>query len=613
MAETKIGKYKVVGEIGRGAMGIVYKGIDPYIGRTVAIKTIRFDVVGQKFAMEEAQSRFLREARSAGNLNHPNIVTVYEVGEDAGITFIAMEYIEGASLDELLASGKKFSLEEIVELVCRTAEGLESAHRKGIIHRDIKPGNILIDQEGKPHIVDFGIARLSSSTLTQANMVMGTPFYMSPEQIAGRPVDYRADIFSLGCIIYELLTSQKPFGGETVTTVIYKIINENPPPLRAVQKNLPEGLECVVNKALAKDPQSRYQSCRELIEGLRNYPNLAPRPADEEKKKTRRRFPAVLAASVIVMAAGVAGIFFLTRGKPGQAPKDAGKESGRVISSGALQQEMAPKQKEPPPPEASKEKEIAASSEVKSPGQSQAPSSEKPSIKTPREEAAPPKVSEKKDRPVQKAPTPPADAKKSEEKIAARTEAPPPVVKDRSAEERLTAQSETDIRTALDGARRSFDAGDFAETLAQSRKALSLDANHAEAAKLFLSATQKLASGEIKGLLDRYVQSLKEKSYPEFFRKSCSPDLYQKVNKEMEVLFGLYDDIQASASNLTVVVKETSVERIKAQADFFHVLTGKPRGRGTKQVLFEGVYKWSLEKAGENWLITDIQYDVKQK
>ncbi|MFC2165821.1 protein kinase [Acidobacteriota bacterium] len=283
MAETKIGKYTITGELGKGAMGIVYKGVDPYIGRTLAIKTIRFDIMGQPSAQEEAQKRFMREARSAGILSHPNIVTIYEVGEDAGTTYIAMEYIEGQSLEEIMASGRQFSPEEVTNIVEQIGSALDYAHKKGITHRDIKPGNILVDSEGTAHIVDFGIARIATSTMTQTSMVMGTPSYMSPEQIAGKKVDGRSDIFSLGTIMYELLTNEKPFPGENLTTIVYKIMNETPPPPRVLSPEISEDLEIVVKKALAKNPRERYQSCKELLDDLRSLHPSAGTPISSER------------------------------------------------------------------------------------------------------------------------------------------------------------------------------------------------------------------------------------------------------------------------------------------------------------------------------------------
>ncbi|OGD24210.1 MAG: hypothetical protein A2Y56_05975 [Candidatus Aminicenantes bacterium RBG_13_63_10] len=331
MSETKIGKYTILGEIGRGAMGIVYKATDPYIGRTVAIKTIRFDVLGQGPEREMAQKRFMREAHSAGNLSHPNIVTIYDVGEDQGLSYIAMEFIDGSSLEELISCKTRMSLDEVIALVEKVGDALDTAHRKGVVHRDIKPANILLDAEGRPHLVDFGIARISTSTMTQTNMIMGTPYYMSPEQIAGKKVDNRSDIFALGGVLYELLTGQKPFPGDTITTVIYKIMNEAPLPMRTFQKNLPEGLEAIVQKALAKEPGARYQSCRALVGDLKNYEALgvaetlvhelppearaAAAPAAAGRAGRGKKLPLFIAGGVAAVAAVVAAVLIFT-GKP---------------------------------------------------------------------------------------------------------------------------------------------------------------------------------------------------------------------------------------------------------------------------------------------------------
>ncbi|MBN2345399.1 MAG: serine/threonine protein kinase, partial [Candidatus Aminicenantes bacterium] len=226
----KIGKYTISGEIGRGGMGVVYRGLDPYIGRTLAIKTVRLDVQRQDGGREETLKRFLREAQAAGNLSHPNIVTIYDVGEHQGLIYIAMEHVEGSSLESLQQAGRAFSLEEIERLMEQIASALDYAHVQGIVHRDVKPANILIGRDLKVSIVDFGIARTVASTMTQTGMLMGTPRYMSPEQVAGKKVDGRSDIFSLGAILYELLTRRNPFEGESITTVIYKIMHAELPP-----------------------------------------------------------------------------------------------------------------------------------------------------------------------------------------------------------------------------------------------------------------------------------------------------------------------------------------------------------------------------------------------
>jgi formylglycine-generating enzyme required for sulfatase activity/predicted Ser/Thr protein kinase len=279
----KIGKYTVSAEIGKGGMGVLYRAQDPFIGRTVAIKTIRMDVLQQTTGKEEALKRFLREAQSVGNLSHPNIVTIYDVGEDEGLIYIAMEYIDGRSLEDLLKQNKRFSLDEIVQLFSQIGAALDYAHQKGIVHRDIKPANILVDQNQKVTLVDFGIARTASSTMTQTGMFMGTPRYMSPEQISGKKVDNRSDIFSLGAILYELLTQCNPFEGESITTVIYKIMHAQLRPVSDFNKKLPRGIDGVVRKALARDADSRYRTCRELLLDLKKYA-LAESKADTVKE-----------------------------------------------------------------------------------------------------------------------------------------------------------------------------------------------------------------------------------------------------------------------------------------------------------------------------------------
>ncbi|MBU4253803.1 MAG: protein kinase, partial [Acidobacteria bacterium] len=317
---NNIGKYRISGELGRGAMGIVYRAEDPYIERTVAIKTIRFDKLAHPSEQEHAQRRFLREARSAGNLSHPNIVTIYEVGVDEGLTFIAMEHIDGQSLEDILASGRPFTLEEVNRILPPIADALDYAHRKGIVHRDIKPGNILIDTEGKPHIVDFGIARISTSTMTQTSMVMGTPYYMPPEQIAGKKVDNRADIFSLGAVLYELLTCRKPFPGDNITTVIYKIVNECPIPARSYSAHLPDGVDHVILRALEKDPDHRYSTCRELAEALA-VPSDSAGPDDSSylegtdlgRGKSRKPLLLVLGGMMAVVVIVLGTIFFMSQ------------------------------------------------------------------------------------------------------------------------------------------------------------------------------------------------------------------------------------------------------------------------------------------------------------
>jgi serine/threonine-protein kinase len=275
MAEalTKAGRYQIVGELGRGSMGVVYQGFDPIIGRTVAIKTMLPEGLSpQEF--QEYKARFQREAMAAGILAHPNIITVYDFGEDNGVLYLAMEYLEGKSLEKIVQEQTILPIETILPIYDQVCSALDNAHRNKIVHRDVKPANIMILQNGLVKVTDFGIAKMMSMGMTQAGQILGTPNYMSPEQVKGRQIDGRSDIFSLGVILYELVTGEKPFGGQNITTVIYKIINENPIPPRELDASIHAGLSHVINKALAKNVDERYQTCQELAEDLRNYKNL---------------------------------------------------------------------------------------------------------------------------------------------------------------------------------------------------------------------------------------------------------------------------------------------------------------------------------------------------
>jgi serine/threonine protein kinase len=277
--ETKAGRYEIVGELGRGAMGIVYKAVDPVIGRPVAVKTIRLSEEGTGMTREELITRFQTEARAAGLLTHPNIVVVYDAGEADGMFFITMELVEGRSLQSQLDGQQTFPLPRVLRLMEQACSALQFAHERNVIHRDIKPANLMLTADDTLKITDFGTAKiLQFGTTHQTAHVVGTPSYMSPEQVKGRPVDGRSDIFSLGVVLYEMVTGEKPFPGQNITTVIYKIVNEEPIPPRTLDPSIHPGLSYVITKALTKAPDSRYQSCRDMLEDLRNYRTLGENP-----------------------------------------------------------------------------------------------------------------------------------------------------------------------------------------------------------------------------------------------------------------------------------------------------------------------------------------------
>jgi serine/threonine protein kinase len=775
MTEAKIGKYSIVGEIGRGAMGIVYKGVDPIIGRTVAIKTIRFDTLGQGAERDIAQKRFMREAHSAGNLSHPNIVTIYDVGEDQGLSFIAMEYVDGSSLEELMHARQKFSLDEILRLVEQVADGLESAHKKGVVHRDIKPANILIDSEGRPRIVDFGIARISTSTMTQTNMIMGTPYYMSPEQISGRKVDHRADIFALGGILYELLTGQKPFPGDSLTTVIYKIMNEEPSPVRTFQRHLPEGLDFIVSKALAKSPEERYQSCRELIHDLRHYSQLrapepssrqaeavlpAPRPFVREARpevvrpESHRKTLVIILAAMLAVTAIVIGVILISPGSqsgvgsggavpgPGPTPQVPAKtpdtpatllsQGRQLFASQSYSDALAALERIPESaPEyfdsrlyvasiwEAQDKLGAAASEYRrlidlnakdgrpytrlaelsekkgdkaaaleiyrklvetspdsvdaegarwkiktleaqlppatAPGPAQAkvnpavkPAEDKPKPQA-KENSKPPAV--KPDTRVVEVKPVTAD-KKPEIKPAVTPEeraadiaqmvevgkksldkknygqavqqlksvlALDPGNKDAKyylnvAEKKLEDETRTaSIKSDMEQAKAAMRAERYGEAIAEARRALALDPGLNEAKKLINSAVVKDTPGAMKALLDLYQQSIRQGDLKGFYSQNGTPDFFERVKRETEVIFKSYRDIQVRASGLDVDIKDSKFDQYFAGATFAQIMTGVAVDKGTRQILFEGKMTWSLKNEGAGWKITEVSAASKNK
>ncbi|PYQ29679.1 MAG: hypothetical protein DMF57_16520, partial [Acidobacteria bacterium] len=268
----KLGRYEIVRELGKGAMGIVYLAKDPLIGRLVALKTIRPAAHSDDDETKEFRQRFIREAQAAGILNHPSIVTVHDIGQDdTGTSFIAMEYVEGQNLKEILAQGRALTYDQIGDIIAQVADALDFAHSKGIVHRDVKPANIILLDGGRAKITDFGIAKIASSVanLTSTGQFLGTPNYMAPEQIKGAPVDGRTDIFSLGICLYECLTRRKPFGGDSLTSISYKIVHEPFPPLHEINPQIPDGYEDIMSFALAKDPARRYQRGRDFALALR--------------------------------------------------------------------------------------------------------------------------------------------------------------------------------------------------------------------------------------------------------------------------------------------------------------------------------------------------------
>ena len=257
MTPQKLGRYEIIEELGKGAMGLVYLARDPIIGRQLALKTFRLGLSAKDAEREQFRARFLREAQSAGILNHPNIVTIHDVVvEDDGDFFIAMEYVKGTDLKQLMQRRGKLDLAFVVDVVAQIADGLDYAHSKGVVHRDIKPANIIITADKQAKITDFGIARVDASNLTVEGQLLGTPNYMAPEQIQGKEVDHRADLFSLGVMLYEMVTGKKPFQGENLTVVTHRIVYDAFTPPDDIISGLSPKLVAILDKALRKDAEA---------------------------------------------------------------------------------------------------------------------------------------------------------------------------------------------------------------------------------------------------------------------------------------------------------------------------------------------------------------------
>ncbi len=294
-------------------MGVVFRGFDPSIARPVAIKVIRPQHLATPELGEEARTRFSREANAAGRLSHPNIVTIYQLGEDRGYQYMAMEYVDGAPLNKTMRGGVPMDPVAVLDLLRQAADGLDHAHEQGVVHRDIKPANIMVRPDGKIKIADFGIARVASQTLTRTGTTLGTPAYMAPEQIRGVKVDGRADQFSLAVLTYQMLAGQRPFEAPTEQQLIFEIMESAPKPIHELNPSLPVSCDAVLQRSLAKDPAARYASCGEFSRALAQ--SFVPEPKPAVVAKAAKSGLGKWLGAVFALAALAAVFFFAGRGQ----------------------------------------------------------------------------------------------------------------------------------------------------------------------------------------------------------------------------------------------------------------------------------------------------------
>ncbi len=357
------GRYKIVKELGKGAMGVVFQAHDPQIDRMVALKVLREEKLSSDYFVE----RFFKEAKAIGRLSHPNIVTVYDVGQDHDTIYIAMEYLEGKPLDEAV-KGKKLSSQEIVDIGSQLSKALKYAHSKGIIHRDIKPTNIIITSDGQTKITDFGIARIDDPNATKqtlAGEILGTPVYMSPEQIMGKTIDGRSDLYSLGVFLYLLATRKRPFSGDNLAVVFKAITQDIPTPPASLDVSVSTGLSDLIMKSLNKNPDERFQTGNEMAEALKGClldrpdnkqnPEVSSFPFDQEKKdsnepqeiadepkKQSGNNLVLIAITVVILLCAASGIYLWKTSDSGETKVSGGERNIEKSEFGILNIESIP-------------------------------------------------------------------------------------------------------------------------------------------------------------------------------------------------------------------------------------------------------------------------------
>ncbi|MCX6569135.1 MAG: serine/threonine-protein kinase [Candidatus Aminicenantes bacterium] len=570
----KIGKYRILGVLGKGGMGIVYKGLDPDIEREVAIKTIRLDGFIDGPEKEERLNRAIREAKAAGRLNHPNIITIYDVLRDADLNFIVMQYVDGQTLQNLIESGKVFSPEDVIAILKPVAEALDFAHRNGIVHRDIKPANILIDKAGTPFLADFGVARMETSTVTGPGTTMGTLSYMSPEQIMGKTADGRADFFALGVILYELLAGRKPFMGDNLSTIVYKIVHEEPQRVTDINQSLPPGYEDVLRRALAKSPDDRYQSGREMIADLED-PGTIAEATRAFRLKTgaglapgrRKMRPFALAGGLLLLAAAAGAVYVLVS-------RDAGVPPKNIVSQNAPK---APEAASPPPsksprfltaPDAESLAQLKESFEARNFGETV-------------------RLAEKILNDF------PGDVSARDFLNKAKKEL---------ADVRIASLFQTGVA--------SYENGHYAACIQDMEGVLRLDGNNKEAQDYLTKADTALSTAEILAMIERRCSAEQNKDLEALLSDLAPGGLTSRQRGYYTTIFEIYERINSSFKGKPPSISLS--DRTHASVNFWHAIQGVSRKDGQKKLICNGLKRWEMEKRGKIWKIVDIMDIIEE-
>lgn len=582
----KIGKYTIQETLGKGSMGLVYKALDPDIDRTVAVKVVHFDAAAAGQDEENLRLRFMQEAKAAGRLCHPNIIAIYDIGREDGYLYIVMQYIEGKNIQQLLSAGRTFTPLETLNIIVPLCRALDFAHQNGVIHRDVKPGNIILDRSGQPFLADFGVAKLAQVNLTRSGLVFGTPGYISPEQFMGEKIDGRSDLFSLGVMLYVLLTGQEPFArrGMELTTIMKRILTAVPDPPSKLRPETPRGFDVILNKALAKKPDKRYQTGQEMALALETMTEEAGstllvrlddrlKPTARAKPDSRKFLTMASFATVIILTAVAAFMFlprlFKSKGVFSQPPTESAEVQAR--SGEELKPNTAPTPSEQGTDQsASNPSQDKAVSQLSAAGQSTGP------------EAGPPLETQSK--------TPEQAPVRSESKTG----------QDLLKQEQL---KQAELGKKVTAGVSLFNRGDFSGCLKAMEGVLEADDQNAEARRYKALALNALSRRDILGLLERQRLAEEEKDLPVLLQDYGLSDLVRQKRDEATLLFNYYDQILSVHSNISLAWPSAG----KAEVRFGRLLTAVYKKTGERKVLADSVQVWILEKKSQGWKIIQVR------
>ena len=587
IGSTFAGRYQIIEELGKGGMGKVYKVLDKQVEEKVALKLIKPEIAAE----EKTIQRFRNELKLARKISHKNVCRMFDFNKEADAYYITMEYVPGEDLKSSLRRMGPLSVGKAVIIAKQVCEGLAEAHELGVVHRDLKPQNIMIDREGNVCIMDFGIARsLKAKEITDSGIVIGTPEYMSPEQVEGKKADQRSDIYSMGTILYEMVTGRIPFEGDTPLSIAVKHKSEAPPDPKEINDQISEDLSCVILKCMEKDKEMRYQKAEDLLSDLRKIEKGLPtteKVLPERKPLTSKEITVtfrlkklIIPASVVV---GVAIIVIVI---------------WRLIPRAEVTQTSLP----PPAPA-----EQRVSQEIKEP-EAKLPSKAEQEIQV----------------------TTPLDREKEKVDIYAKldlgiksfdreafdlcilqmeeilkldpqnTTAKYFLAEAKKRKEKKLIEQEVSERIKI--AQNAYQEGNYQECIDQTREVLKIDPENVEAKKYSNLASLKIAPLQINAVVKQYIQSLSNKNLVNFYENVCSSQLYQKIKRDAELIADLYDNFKSIASSITIRFKEND----RVEVSFSNITTGVLKKDGRRQVIFEGVYVWDMEKQGDTWKIINI-------